>query len=70
MREVVNVESGSYPRVPTRGIRTAGPRGTVAMGGVWSPPCHHAWCHTSTLGDWLEPFKRPRRLRSGPGSIS
>jgi hypothetical protein len=47
--EVAKVELGSYPRAPTRRIRTAGPRGTVATGGARSPPCHHMWCRAR---DW------------------
>jgi hypothetical protein len=65
-REVEKVESGRCPRAPTRGIRTAGPRGTVAIGGVWSPSHHHA----RVGGDRRHPFKRPLRLTSGPDSIS
>jgi hypothetical protein len=35
------------PIMPTRGIRSASPRGMAATGGVRSPSCHHARCRAS-----------------------
>jgi hypothetical protein len=54
------MESRSCPRAPTRGIRMAGPRGTVATGGVRSPPRHHAHAQ------WAWPVKQHVQLTSGP----
>jgi hypothetical protein len=43
------------PTVPTRGIRSASPHGTMATGGVRLPLHHRAHCHMRA-GDRREPL--------------